>query len=357
MLVLVLGIMILVDGPFSTTTITSNFLTFATVVSGIGEEKHTVPLDQIVSGGPLPDGIPSIDTPKFVSIEDGNKFLQDSELVVGLNINGDIRAYPLQLLVWHEIVNDNVGDMPVAVTYCPLCFTNQVFNRIIDGTVVEFGTSGKLYNSNLVMYDRTSNSLWSQALGEGIVGQFAGARLERIPFDVAHWKDWKKLYSSTKVLSQDTGTTRPYGADPYGDYYTNADVLFPVFNRDERLGLKEIVVGLENIGEYKAYNIEDIQNQKIINDQVNNKPIALFSLYPIMVRAYDPTVKGNILTFEYDGESNNIIDNQTGSHWNFEGKSIDGPLNGTILNRLPFDEGFWFEWVAFHPQTELYQSR
>lgn len=140
------------------------------------EEKSIVPLDRIVSGGPPPDGIPSIDKPKFTSVQDADKMLEDSELVVGLNINGDIRAYPLQILVWHEIVNDNVGGVPVAVTYCPLCFTNQVFNRTLeDGNVVEFGTSGKLYNSNLVMYDRTSNSLWSQALAQGIVGKYAGS--------------------------------------------------------------------------------------------------------------------------------------------------------------------------------------
>lgn len=356
-LILLVGIMLYVDKPLSKSMVIDNVHTLAAAVSDSDEEKHTVPLDQIVSGGPPPDGIPSIDTPKFVSLAEGNKFLQDMELVVGLNVNGDIRAYPLQILVWHEIVNDNVGGMPVAVTYCPLCFTNQVFNRIINGTAVEFGTSGKLYNSNLVMYDRTSKSLWSQALGEGIVGQYAGVKLERIPFDVAYWKEWKKLYPSTKVLSRDTGSTRPYGADPYGDYYTNADVLFPVSNRDERLGLKEIVIGLENGEQYKAYNIEDIQNQKIINDQVNNKSLALVSLYPFMVRAYDPIVNGETLKFEYINETNNFVDTLTESQWNFDGHSIDGPLKGSVLIRLPFDEGFWFEWVAFHPKTKLYQSR
>jgi hypothetical protein len=129
------------------------------------EQKHIVPLDQIVSGGPPPDGIPSIDNPKFISVDQvtkGNNFLSDSDLVRGLNINDDIRAYPLQILVWHEIVNDKVGGVPIAVTYCPLCFTNQVFNSTVGNnqqTLLQFGTSGKLYNSNLVMYDRSSKSL------------------------------------------------------------------------------------------------------------------------------------------------------------------------------------------------------
>lgn len=327
------------------------------------EEKSIVPLDQVVSGGPPPDGIPSLDNPKFVSVQEADKFLQDSDLVLGLRIKDDIRAYPLQILVWHEIVNDRVGGIPVAVTYCPLCFTNQVFNSTLpDKTVVKFGTSGKLYNSNLVMYDRISKSLWSQALAEGIVGKFAGTKLERIPFDVANWKDWKLLYPNSKVLSKDTGFSRPYGADPYGGYYTNSEVLFPVSHKDDRLGLKEVVVGLENQGEYKAYKVQEIENRKIINDEINNKSITFFSLHPFMVKAFDRTVDGQNLSFEYtnatnstsNNNNNKIIDKQTKSEWNFEGRAINGQLRGKQLVRLPFDEGFWFEWVAFHPKTRLY---
>ena len=317
------------------------------------EEKHIVPLDQIVSGGPPPDGIPSIDSPKFISIDDGNKFLADSDKVVGVKINGDVRAYPLQILVWHEIVNDNVGGIPVAITYCPLCFTNQVFSRTVNNTILEFGTSGKLYNSNLVMYDRSINSLWSQALGEGIVGKYAGIKLQKLPFDVAYWKDWKQLYPQSKVLSKDTGSARPYGADPYGDYYTSPDILFPISNRDSRLGLKEIVVGLEN-GLYKAYKLQDIEKLKVINDQLNNKSIALFSLYPIMARVFDSSVNGQSLIFQYNFTNNSFSDKQTGSQWNFDGISVEGPLKGKQLSRLPFDEGYWFEWVAFHPATKIY---
>jgi hypothetical protein len=336
---------------------TSSITILGNINSANAGEKHIVPLDQIVSGGPPPDGIPSIDNPKFIPVQEASKFLKDSELVLGLNINGDIRAYPLQILVWHEIVNDKVGGVPVALTYCPLCFTHQVFNRTIDGQeVVEFGTSGKLYNSNLVMYDRTSNSLWSQALAEGIVGKYAGTKLERVPFDIAYWKEWKQLYPDSKILSKDTGSNRPYGADPYGDYYTNSDVLFPVSNKDNRLGLKEIVVGFENKGQYKAYKIQEIENKKVINDQVNGKPIALFSLYPFMIRAYDAIVQGQNLEFNYNPNSKNFLDKQTGSEWNFQGKAVSGQMKGKQLVRLPFDEGFWFEWVAFHPKTEIYPS-
>ena len=247
--------------------------------------RHIVPLDQIVSGGPPPDGIPSIDNPKFLSVVDASKFLKDSDLVIGLSLNGETKAYPLQILDWHEIVNDKVGGAPVAVTYCPLCFTTQVFNRTISGQAVQFGTSGKLYNNNLVMYDRVSGSLWSQALGEGIVGTHAGESLKRIPFDLAYWKDWKQLYPNSMVLSTDTGFTRPYGVDPYGDYYTSDQLFFPISNVDKRLGLKEMVVGLGNGDQYKAYMLHQIESSKVIEDKVGNKSIVLFSLYPRMVRA------------------------------------------------------------------------
>jgi hypothetical protein len=311
--------------------------------------KSLVPAEQIVSGGVARDGIPSIDNPKFVSAQDAK--LQDSELVLGLKINGDIRAYPLQVLAWHEIVNDEVGGAPVAVTYCPLCFTNQVFKRTIDGQTVEFGTSGKLYNSNLVMYDRTSESLWSQALGQAIAGDHSGKKLERVPFDVAYWKDWKALYPQSKVLSQDTGFGRPYGTDPYGDYYTSPDIWFPVSHRDDRLGPKEIVVGFESGDIYRAYRLQQIEDSRVINDELGDSSIALVSLHPFMVRAYDRTVDGRTLEFQYkDGK---IVD-QTGSAWNFDGKAIEGAMKDKQLARLPFDEGFWFEWAAFHPETGLY---
>jgi hypothetical protein len=205
------------------------------------------------------------------------------------------------------------------------------------------------------MYDRSSKSLWSQALGEGIVGNYTGIKLDRMPFDVAYWKDWKDLYPNSKVLSRDTGSARPYGADPYGDYYINPDILFQISNKDNRLGPKEIIVGLETNGEYKAYKIQDIQRQKVINDQINNESVTLFSLYPLMVRVFDPVVNGQTLIFEYNSSNQTITDKQTRSQWNIEGKSVEGQFEGMQLSRLPFDEGFWFEWAAFHPGTDIYR--
>ena len=324
--------------------------------------KQIVPLDQIVSGGPPRDGIPSIDKPKFVSSEEASSnFLQGSDLVIGLEINGDVRAYPLKILVWHEIINDAVGGTPVAVTYCPLCLTSQVFNRTVDDQVVEFGTSGKLYNSNLVMYDRTTESLWSQAMAKGIVGKHGGKDLERIPFDIAAWSEWKKLHPESKVLSTDTGFGRPYGVDPYGNYYTEPNILFPVSHKDDRFGPKEIVVGIEdNNGMKKAYRISDIENKKVVNDAIGNKQIVLVSLEPFMVRAFDRSIQlegtDEVITvqFEYEGSSNLLVDKETGTKWNFDGNAVEGRMKGKSLTRLPLDEGFWFSWVAFHPKTQVY---
>lgn len=219
-----------------------------------------------------------------------------------------------------------VGGEPVAVTYCPLCFTNQVFKRTVEGEVVEFGTSGKLYNSNLVMYDRSTESYWSQAMAQAIVGERTGYVLEHVPFDVGYWEDWKAIHPETKVLSQDTGFGRPYGADPYGNYYTSPSIYCPFSNHDGRLGVKEIIVGMEHDGTYRAYPLSKIEEQHMINDDLAGKPLLLASHYPFMARAFDRTVGGQVLEFEYqDGV---MTDRQTCSMWDFDGVTVQGEHAG-----------------------------
>lgn len=315
-------------------------------------EKHLVPLDKIVGGGPPPDGIPSVDDPAFAAAQDAG-FVSDSDLVIGLSINGDARAYPLFILVWHEIVNDRVGGVPVAVTYCPLCFTSQVFERVLDGEEAEFGTSGKLYNSNLVMYDRLTGTYWSQALGAAIKGELTGSMLETIPFDVISWGDWRRLYPDTVVMTTDTGHPRPYGADPYGGYYTDSSIMFPVENDDQRMHPKEIILGFGIGGAYKAYRQSDIEAAGAINDRIGDREVLLVSFHDGNSRAFERTAGGQILSFESTGES--LTDSQTGSRWNYEGLAVSGSLEGRQLERLAFSPGFWFEWVAFHPDTEVYE--
>ena len=260
-------------------------------------KKHLVPLEKIRSGGPPKDGIPSIDSPKFAQVSDAN-FMSDSDTVIGLEINGEVKAYPLFILVWHEIVNDKVGDTPVAVTYCPLCYTNQVFERVIDGQEVEFGTSGKLYNSNLVMYDRTTDSYWSQALGIAITGELTGHQLNIIPFDVITWGDWKKMHPDTLVLTTQTGHIRSYEVDPYGDYYTDTRVIFPVENKDDRMHPKEIILGFHADGHYKAFKQNDVESNTVINSEINNIPVLLISIFSENARAFERTVEGKVLEFD-----------------------------------------------------------
>jgi len=323
----------------------------APIIMETNGQKHLIPLDKIKGGGPPKDGIPSIDDPKFAKVSE-SQFVSDSDVVIGLEINGEARAYPLFILVWHEIVNDRVGDVPIAVTYCPLCYTNQVFERILNGTEVEFGTSGKLYNSNLLMYDRWTDSYWSQGLGMAVTGELTGMQLKTIPFDVITWSDWKKLYPDTLVLTTETGHLRSYATDPYGDYYTDPRIIFPVDNSDDRMHPKEIILGFHEDGIYKAYKQNDVEINNIINDKVGNTSLMLVSQFSQNSRAFDRTLDGKVLEFEIVEEK--IMDTNTNSEWNYDGIAISGPLEGNKLTRMSIEPGFWFEWVAFHPETKVW---
>ncbi|QLH07056.1 DUF3179 domain-containing protein [Nitrosopumilus ureiphilus] len=329
----------------------SSVLSSEPVIMETDGVKHLIPLDRIKGGGPPKDGIPSIDNPIFTNVRD-SQFMSDSDTVIGLEINGEAKAYPIFILVWHEIVNDYVGGVPVAITYCPLCYTNQVFERVIDGQEVTFGTSGKLYNSNLLMYDRLTESYWSQALGTAVKGELTGYQLDLVPFDVITWGDWKKLHPDTKLLTTDTGYIRSYATDPYGNYYTEPRIMFPVEHSDDRLHPKEIIIGFNEDGIFKAYKQNDIESEILINDSVGETPVMLISLFSENSRAFERTINGDVLDFVY--EDGKILDVQTNSEWNYDGLSISGQLEGMQLERMPIEPGFWFEWVAFHPETLVY---
>lgn len=279
--------------------------------------KHSVPLNEILGGGPAKDGIPSIDNPKFVSIVDASKFLNDSEPGIALDINGTARFYPFQILVWHEIVNDTINGQRVLVTYCPLCLSGIVFDPLVQDERVEFGTSGKLWNSNLVMYDRKTDSLWSQILGEAIVGELTGTQLKVLSSDMVRFGEFKKQYPQGTVLSRDTGTTRFYGQDPYGDYYTTPGTYFPVGKKDDRLGDKDFVLGIVINGKAKAYWPEAVKKAGEITDQFEGKTI--------------------LAKYEKDIDAVRL----------FEKKA-----DGTVERINPFG-AFWFSWAAAHPETEL----
>ncbi len=278
--------------------------------------KYIVDPSKIISGGPPKDGIPSIDEPRFVSMSEADEWIGDNELVLAMTYKGRSRVYPLQILVWHEIVNDWIGDDPVLITYCPLCGSGIAYERTIDGEAVEFGTSGKLYNSNLVMYDRKSESYWSQIDGVAIVGPMVGKELTAISIDTVAWRDWKVGHNDSEVLSQKTGYTRNYGRDPYGSYYEDSFVWFPLDAEDNRIHPKSVVFGIEVDGIYKAYREDDLVEAGIIEDEVGG-----------VVLRIERSVDGVVRVIEVES-----------------GKEI-------VKER-----DFWFAWYAFHPETELHEK-
>lgn len=282
--------------------------------------KHTIPLNEIVGGGPPKDGIPSIDDPKFVSIAEANKFVSDEEPGIAINIDGVQRFYPFQILVWHEIVNDTINGKRILISYCPLCLTAIVFDPVVNGKQVEFGVSGKLWNSNLLMYDRQTDSLWSQALGEAVLGERTTDKLEVLASDILKFGVWKSANTKGEVLSRDTGATRFYGQDPYGDYYTNNSALFfPVATADDRLERKDFVLGIVINGQAKAYYTEAVKKVGRVEEKFAGKTI---------IAEYDPSLDV-VRIFSAEGGKKLVRINPFGS--------------------------FWFSWVASHPDTELYK--
>lgn len=331
--------------------------------------KALVPLDEIISGGPPPDGIPAIDRPQFIPLAEVARWLAPKEPVLALTVNGDARAYPLQILVWHEIVNDVVGGIPVAVTYCPLCNSGLVFERVVDGATLDFGTSGMLYKSDLVMYDRQSHSLWSQMEGRAIVGDRAGAQLRARPANTIGFEDWRAAHPDGKVLSRETGHHRRYGANPYEAY--DQPSLGPfLFNGrpDARRPPKERVVGVA-VGEARrAYPFPLLEKLRVAHDTVGGQAIvvvyqpgtlsALDASEIARSRAVGATAVFNARlgnrTLSFEAAPGGVRDRQTGSEWNFFGAALSGPLAGQRLTPVPHVDAFWFAWAAFHPTTTLW---
>lgn len=278
--------------------------------------KHSIPLEEIVDGGPPRDGIPSIDDPQFLAIDQAA--LSDDEPGIAIELGGVARFYPYEILVWHEIVNDTLPDgQRILVTYCPLCRSGIVFNPLVDGQLVEFGTSGKLWNSNLLLYDRKTESLWSQVLGEAVVGSQTGTKLALLPSDITTFGAWKQVHPDGQVLARPANSGRAYGRDPYGDYYTTTGTYFPLSNRDDRLGEKALIYGVAFDGQTKAYPDELIRSRGMVRDTFNGREI---------IAEYDAGANAVRLFTEQDGQRERLT---------------------------PFVT-YWFAWAAAHPETEVY---
>ena len=331
-----------------------------------------VEFTELFPGGPPRDGIRSIDQPVFVSQADASLTYGDSAPVIQIQVNGDIRAYPLDILIWHEIVNDVVGGVPLAVTFCPLCNTAIAYERVLNGATFEFGVSGLLRNSDLVMYDRTTESLWQQIGGKAIIGDMVGARLVAVPAPIVSLGQFRESFPEGIVLSRDTGFVRRYGDNPYVGYDTSTRPFLFSGQVDERLAALERVVTVELGTEQLAYSFGLLAAVGAFNDDRESGPVVVLWTPGTssaldardIAQARDVGATGvfrrelddRILTFvpnDADPDRRTFLDEQTGSTWNIFGQAIAGELSGRSLPALVHANHFWFAWAAFQPDTVL----
>ena len=333
--------------------------------------RHTVPYSDIMSGGVPRDGIPPIYDPKYVTIEDADTWIEDQEPVVALEVAEDARAYPLQILTWHEIANDTVGDVPVAVTFCPLCNSAIAFDRRLDGTVHTFGVSGNLRNSDLIMWDHETQTWWQQLTGEAIIGSLAGKRLSILPAPIVSYADFKQAHPGGLVLSRETGHSRQYGSNPYSGYDRVDEHPF-LFRGDPdgRLLPKERVAAVTVGGMDLAFPYSVLMEEGAVNHTVGETGIVVFykpgtvsALDKGLIRnsrdvgataVYKSDLNGQSLSFQPSAKG--FADDQTGSEWNILGEAVEGPLAGSRLERIASADHFWFAWAAFKPDTIIYQG-
>jgi hypothetical protein len=286
--------------------------------NGFDLSNATLPSAEIMHGGPPRDGIPALSNPKLIKPGQAD-YLSDGDRIVGITINGQSRAYPIGILNWHEIVNDKIDNQSFAITYCPLCGTAVAFDASINGQVTEFGVSGLLYNSDVLLYDRQTESLWSQIMQQSIAGKRVGQKLRAIPISHTSWRDWLNKHPNTLVMSDDTGFSRDYQRDPYSGYETSRSTYFAVNNQaPDNYHPKELVMGIEVEGVYKAYPFVEMEQA--------GRP------------TFTDTVNGRELVFNWDSR------NRAVTVFDTSGKQLAGI------------QGFWFAWFAFHPETSVFKA-
>ena len=327
--------------------------------------------DEVISGGPPPDGIPPIDDPVFLDVVDNLELLPANEPVVALEINGDARAYPIRAMVWHEIVNDTVGGVPVSVTYCPLCNSAVTYERTINGVETTFGTSGRLFASALVMYDRATETLWTHYDGQAVIGVLTGEQLKAHAAPLMAWDQFRSTYPAGKILDwTQSGFNRDYGRNPYTGYDDpdNTPFLFRGM-LDDRAAAMQRVVGVTYEGSSAAFGLGTVSGGegRASAVKVGDSDLVVFwvagqssALDAGQVSTgrdvgstgvFIPHAGGRGLTFSYDGE--HFVDTETGSLWLLNGEAIEGELVGEKLVQIPHLDTFWFAWSTYQPDTSL----
>jgi len=286
----------------------------AKTMNGFKISDPLVPARLIQGGGPPRDGIPSIDAPRFVAADDAEN-ISDTDRVLGLHVNNIAKAYPIRILNYHEIVNDRFATMPVAITFCPLCGTGIAFDAVVDGQARKFGVSGLLYNSDVLMYDRETESLWSQILGKAVNGPSKGQALNPVPVLHTTWADWRRRHPESLVLAEPRSFQRNYNVDPYLGYADSKKIWFPVANRDRRYPAKSVVIGAVIDGRAHAWPFAELpQEQQALTTHAEDIEVTI---------NYDHGTRAARLT-------------------NAEGDEI------------PSFTVYWFAWVAFHPETDVW---
>jgi hypothetical protein len=329
-----------------------------------------VPLAEIESGGPARDGIPPIDQPKFVTAAEAGDWLKDQEPVVALELRDDARAYPLQILIWHEIVDDVVGGAPTLITFCPLCNTAIAFDRRVDGHALRFGTTGNLRRSDLVMWsDDPGETWWQQITGSAIVGDLVGRRLTMLSATIVSLADFKAAYPHGRILSRDTGHPRGYGSNPYVGYDdVNGSPLLYSGPTDGRLPPMERVATVDLNGETVAYPFSKLSHVRAVNDVVGGAPVVVLHQGGTVSALDGPTIAasrdvgaaavfareldGRLLTFSL--RDDRFVDDQTGSTWDILGRATGGALAGSRLHPIVSANHFWFAWAVFKPETRIW---
>jgi hypothetical protein len=307
---LVYAILLVVSWPLLLKVVNS-----APPFNGFDVDNSLVPLEQIHHGGPPRDGIPALTDPRFIPAAEAD-YLQPDDRVLGIERHGERRAYPIRILNYHEIVNDRIGGEGVVVTYCPLCGTGMAFSATVGGEARQFGVSGLLYNSDMLLYDRQSESLWSQILGEAISGPLRGTPLQAIPITHTTWGAWQEEGAS-RVLSLDTGHISDYSRSPYGNYDDNEAIYFPVSARSRQYHPKERVLGIELDGAAKAYPFAELaKSESPLHDMIGERKV--------------------VVEFDAVTRSGRIFD-----------------AGGKELASV---NGFWFAWFTFHPDTLIYKA-
>lgn len=316
-----------------------------------------IPINEIRDGGPGKDGIPSIDNPQFITANDAT-FLSDEDLVVGIVQNGEARAYPHIILDWHEVVNDAIGSSFFTLNYCPLTGTAFAWESISNNQRTTFGVSGLLYNANLIMFDRNTDSNWSQLRLECVNGELINEKAKLYSVVETDWNTWKTLYPNTKVLSTQTGFSRNYGVSPYGDYATNDDrFIFRPDITNSALPNKERVYAIIDKEVSKVYQFSNFENGKAIIDNFNNENYLIVG-DANLIYGFKLNEDQSNLTFEVGSDNNPEVffqDNEN-NKWSVFGVAIEGPRIGESLTPVASVMSYWFAIAAFYPNPEIYNT-